>query len=46
MNIVTGVSNDDVTEIVSDVVKVGDEVILENKNIDAQKADMRMRMPR
>ena len=46
VNIVTGVSNDDVTEIVSDVVKVGDEVILENKNIDAQKADMRMRMPR
>ncbi len=46
VNIVTGVSNDDVTEIVSDVVKVGDEVILENKNIDAQKANMRMRMPR
>ena len=46
VNIVTGVSNDNVTEIVSDVVKVGDEVILENKNIDAQKADMRMRMPR
>ena len=46
INIATGVSNDDMTEIVSDVVKVGDEVILENKNIDAQKANMRMRMPR
>ena len=46
INIATGVSNDDMTEIVSDVINVGNEVILENKNIDAQKANMRMRMPR
>ncbi len=46
INIATGVSNDDMTEIVSDVINVGNEVILENKNVDAQKANMRMRMPR
>ena len=33
-------------KIVSDVINVGNEVILENKNVDAQKANMRMRMPR
>ena len=46
VNVITGVSDDEVTEIVSDEIKVGDSVILENKSVEEQKANMRMRMPR
>ncbi len=46
VNVVTGVSDDEVTEIVSDKIKVGDLVILESKGVEGQKANMRMRMPR
>ena len=46
VNVVAGVSDDDETEIISDQIKAGDEVILEDKNAALQKSNMRMRMPR
>ena len=46
VDVTTGVSDDEVTEIISDKVKVGDEVVLEDKNAPTQKSNMRMRMPR
>lgn len=46
INIVAGASNDDVTEIISDNIKIGDEVVLEIKNGSEKKSNMRIRMPR
>lgn len=46
VNIVTGVADDDRTEIVSGFVKEGETVILEDKNAAVVKSNMRMRMPR
>ncbi len=46
VSIVTGVADDDRTEIISDSIKAGDMVILEDKTADVAKANMRMRMPR
>ena len=46
INIVAGASNDDVTEIISDNIKIGDEVVLEIKNDSEKKSNMRIRMPR
>lgn len=45
INIVAGASNDDVTEIISDNIKIGDEVVLEIKNGSEKKSNMRIRMP-
>ncbi len=44
--ITTGVADDDKTEVISDDIKAGDKVILEDKTKDVAKANMRMRMPR
>ena len=44
--IATGVSDDDKTEIISDKIKVGDKVVVEDKNAAVSKSQMRMRMPR
>ena len=46
VNVIIGVADDEMTEIVSDKLKVGDEIILENKNADVKQSGMRMRMPR
>lgn len=46
INVTTGVSDDDQTEISSKEIKAGDEVILEDKNAELAKEQMRMRMPR
>lgn len=46
INVTTGVSDDDKTEISSKEIKAGDEVILEDKNAELAKEQMRMRMPR
>ncbi len=46
INVTTGVSDDDQTEISSKEIKAGDEVILEDKNAELVKEQMRMRMPR
>ena len=46
INVTTGVSDDDKTEISSREIKAGDEVILEDKNAELAKEQMRMRMPR
>lgn len=46
VNIIAGVSDDENTEIISDQIKAGDEVIIEDKNAAVNKANMRMRMPR
>ena len=46
VNIATGVSDDDHTEIISENLKEGETVILEDKNAAVQKSNMRMRMPR
>ena len=46
VNVVTGVSDDDKTEIVSDKINVDDIVILEDKNAVTSQTNMRMRMPR
>ena len=45
-SITTGVSDDDKTEIISDKIKVGDKVVVEDKNAAVSKSQMRMRMPR
>lgn len=45
-SIATGVSDDDKTEIISDKIKVGDKVVVEDKNATVNKSKMRMRMPR
>lgn len=45
-SIATGVSDDDKTEIISDKIKVGDKVVVEDKNAAVNKSKMRMRMPR
>ncbi len=42
----TGVSDDEMTEIISDKIKVGDMVVVEDKNAVVNKSQMRMRMPR
>lgn len=44
--ITTGVSDDEQTEIISDKIKEGDLVVLEDKNAAVSKSQMRMRMPR
>lgn len=44
--ITTGVSDDEVTEIISDKIKVGDVIVVEDKNAAVDKSKMRMRMPR
>lgn len=46
VNVVTGVSDDDKTEIISDKINVDDIVILEDKNAVTSQTNMRMRMPR
>lgn len=46
VTIATGVSDDEMTEIISDKIKAGDKVILEDKNAAVNKSQMRMRMPR
>ncbi|MCQ2740938.1 MAG: efflux RND transporter periplasmic adaptor subunit, partial [Alphaproteobacteria bacterium] len=46
-SVTTGVSDDDVTEIISNNIKAGDIVVVEDKNATAKKTSgMRMRMPR
>ena len=42
----TGVSDDNNTEVISDALKIGDEVIIEKKSSAKNKSAMRMRMPR
>ena len=46
VNVITGVSDDDRTEIISDTISVDSVVILENKNTATAQPNMRMRMPR
>jgi len=46
INISTGVSDDEWTEIISDQINQGDKIILEDKNTTTDKTNMRMRMPR
>lgn len=46
VNVITGVSDDDRTEIISDTISVDNVVILENKNTATTQPNMRMRMPR
>ena len=46
VNIATGVSDDEHTEIISENLKEGETVILEDKKAAVQKSNMRMRMPR
>ena len=46
INVVTGVSDDDRTEIISDKINVDSVVILEDKNAVGIQTNMRMRMPR
>ena len=46
VSIKTGVSDDEMTEIISDKIKVGDLVVVEDKNAAVNKSQMRMRMPR
>ena len=45
-NVEVGASDDDMTEIVSNSIKEGDEVVLESGNGAENKTNMRMRMPR
>lgn len=45
VDVTTGVSDDDNIEIVSDQIKVGDEVVLEDGNAEVNKSSMTMRMP-
>ncbi|MBQ9235053.1 MAG: efflux RND transporter periplasmic adaptor subunit [Alphaproteobacteria bacterium] len=44
-SISVGVSDDEATEIISDKIKSGDAVVLEDKNAAVDKSQMRMRMP-
>ena len=46
VNVVLGVANDEFTEVKSDKIKEGDEVILESKTSNEIQRNMRMRMPR
>ncbi len=46
INVITGVSDDDRTEIISDEINVDSVVILEDKNAVGIQTNMRMRMPR
>ena len=46
VSIKTGVSDDEQTEIISDKIKVGDKIVVEDKNAEVNKSKMRMRMPR
>lgn len=46
VSIKTGVSDDEMTEIISDKIKVGDKIVIEDKNAEIKKSQMRMRMPR
>ena len=46
VDVETGVSDDEVTEIISNKIKAGDEVVVEDKNAAVKKSNMRMRMPR
>ena len=46
VNVTLGVANDDFTEIKSDKINLGDEVILESKSNNEKQRNMRMRMPR
>jgi len=47
VSIKVGISDDENSEIITDLIKVGDNVILEKvENDDANSAKMRMRMPR
>lgn len=46
INVTTGVSDDNNTEITSGTLQAGDEVIVEKKIIDKSQNTMRMRMPR
>jgi HlyD family secretion protein len=46
INVMLGVANDDFTEVKSEKIKIGDEVILESKSNNEKQRNMRMRMPR
>lgn len=46
INVTTGVSDDNNTEIATGDLQAGDDVIIEKKNIDKTQQQMRMRMPR
>ncbi len=46
VNIEQGVSDDEVSEIISDKINVGDVVVLEDKTANEKQRTMRMRMPR
>ena len=46
VNIVQGVADDEMSEIISDSVKEGDAVVLEDKSAAEKQRAMRMRMPR
>ena len=46
MNIVQGVSDEELTEIISDEINVDDVVVLEDKSSSKKQREMRMRMPR
>ena len=46
VNIEEGVSDDEMSEIVSEDISVGDVVVLEDKKANEKQRAMRMRMPR
>jgi len=46
VNIAQGVSDDEMSEIISDKINVGDVVVLEDKAANEKQRAMRMRMPR
>ena len=46
VNITQGVSDDDMSEIISDKINVDDVVVLEDKKANEKQRAMRMRMPR
>ena len=46
VNIEQGVSDDEISEIISDNINVGDVVVLEDKKANERQRAMRMRMPR
>ena len=46
VNILQGVSDDEMSEIISDKINAGDVVVLEDKVANEKQRKMRMRMPR
>ena len=46
VNIVQGVSDDEMSEIISDKISAGDVVVLEDKKANEKQRALRMRMPR